>query len=405
MIPILAWRNLWRNRRRTWITVTSVAFAVIIVVFSRSATTGVYDKMTDNVVRFATGFIQIHQKGYWDEQIVDNSFELPDDLIETARNEKYVTAVTPRFQAFALASTGDLTSGALILGIDPQQEEQITKIKDKIVAGSYLLADDQAVIIGEGLAQKLKAGVNDTLLFMSQGYHGTGAYGKMTVKGVVRFPSPDLNRVLIWMPLTAAQTMFDAPGRLTALSIMVDNPDHIYPVEKALAGRLDTAAYEVMNWKILLPELDQVIEADRGGHLITASVLYLVVAFGIFGTILMMTAERRREFGILVAIGMKKSKLMLVLVLEILFIALLGVVVGEILAFPVVWWFREHPLQFSGDLAEVYAAYGIEPIMPTVIKFPIFFQQGIIVFCIGMFLAIWPIVTIFRMKEVDAMRG
>ncbi|MDH5400322.1 MAG: ABC transporter permease, partial [Cyclobacteriaceae bacterium] len=133
----LAWRNIWRNKRRTLITVSAIAFAVFFSSVMKSMQLGSYARMIDNVTRFYTGYIQIHTNGYWDDKTLDNSFENVPGLLEEVTDRKFVQVAAPRLESFTLASFGQQTKGALLLGVDPDLEHRLTSVKDKLVDGQY----------------------------------------------------------------------------------------------------------------------------------------------------------------------------------------------------------------------------------------------------------------------------
>ena len=150
----LAWRNIWRNRKRTWITASSIGFAVFFACVMQSMQLGSYERMIENSVRFYTGHLAILQQEYWDEKILDNSFKLS-ELHGLGFKNEHVEVAVPRITSFALASNGQKTKGVIMAGIDPDREAELTFLDDKIVAGQYLI--DKGVMIGEGLAGYLKA--------------------------------------------------------------------------------------------------------------------------------------------------------------------------------------------------------------------------------------------------------
>lgn len=170
MLLKLSWLNIWRNKRRTLITATSVFFAVLLAVLFRSLTDGIYDNMIHNVVSYSSGYLQIHQKGYWDEQSIDNTFLEDDTFYRELLQNKNVTHIMPRLQTFALASWGTKTKGVVILGIDPEREKEVNNLHEKIISGNYIeTVNDSGVVIGEGLASQLTLKVNDTLVLLGQG--------------------------------------------------------------------------------------------------------------------------------------------------------------------------------------------------------------------------------------------
>lgn len=381
----------------------SIVFAVILAILLDSVKEGMLVKMQENVVSFYSGAVQVHQKGYWDEKTLENSFEYDPSLVSKINSNPGVHSTTARLESFALVASDRYTRGCLVVGIEPGQEIQVTSLDKKIIAGSYLTELDQSVLLGEGLADYLRLSVGDTLVIIGQGYHGVSAAGKYSVKGLIKFASPDLNRSMVYLPLKLSQHLFGAPDRVTALVLDIDNVNDAEQIESQLIQTLGHT-YEVMSWKNLMPELNQVIEGERAENVIFLFVLYILIAFGIFGTVLMMTVERQYEFGVLVAIGMRKLKLSSVVILENIIISILGALAGTLLSVPVVLYFYKFPVRLSGELEKAYENFGFEPIFYFSIEPVIFYRQTLIVFCIALLLSIYPLLKITRLEPVTAMR-
>ncbi|MCF4101572.1 ABC transporter permease [Gillisia sp. M10.2A] len=406
MLLKLAWLNIWRNKRRTIITATSVFFAVLLAIIFRSLTDGVYDNMIHNVVSYSSGYLQIHQKGYWDEQSIDNTFEEDNQLYEELLKNPKVTHIMPRLETFALASYSEKTKGVLVLGIDPDKEKEVNNLHEKIVAGEYIEGiNDNAVVLGEGLASQLKLKVNDTLVLLGQGYHASSAAAKFRVKGLVKLGAIELNNNVVYMPLQQSQAMHGAENRLTSVSVMLDKASNLEDLKHTLLKSIDADKYEVMSWKEMMPEMDQFIEADSTGHYIIIGVLYFIISFGLFGTLLMMVFERKHELGILIAIGMKKRLLALVLLLESIMISLIGCFTGVIAGILFIKWFTIHPIHLTGDLKQVYEDYGIESIIYLSSHEKIFIVQTLIVLILSILLAFYPGYKVMKLKPVEAINS
>lgn len=405
MILKLAWRNIWRNKRRTWITVAAIGFAVFFSATMKSSQLGSYANMIDNVTRFFTGYVQIHEQGYWDDKTLEKTFVASDDILNIAQETKYTEDVAPRLESFALAAFGNQSKGSLVLGIDPKRESSLTKLKEKLIEGEYLSADDKAVMISEGLAHYLKMDLNDTIVLISQGYRGVNSAGKYPVKGIVKFPSPDLNGQLIYLPLKEAQWFYGAEDRLTSIAITIKHPDLAEDVVTSLDQQLGEGTYEIMGWREMLPELLQQIELDYVGGLIMRFILYTVIAFGIFGTFLMMVNERKYEFGVMMAIGMKRYKLQLIVFAETIMIAFTGALVGILAASPLIFYFNQNPIRFTGEYAKMFEDFGVEPILPFSIEPQVFYGEAQIVFVITVILALYPLWAIHKLHINNAIRA
>lgn len=405
MLLKLAWRNLWRNKRRTLITIASIFVAVILSTFMRSLQEGSYNEMIKNAVSFYSGYIQIHKDGYWDEQKLDNSFE-DVELIRTAlAKESRISSATARLESALLISSGNKTHIAQLVGTEPEQEDQLTNLSKKVVEGRYLKADDKGLMIAEGIATKLKVGIGDSLILLGQGYHGVSANEIYPIIGIVKYANPLLNKRTMFLPIKEAQQMFVAPERLTAFALNLENPKYSEKVAQALKDEINNPEYEVMPWTELSPDLINMIEGDRAGGYIFMGILYLIIGFGIFGTALMMINERQYEFGVMTAIGMKKGKLAQLLTLEMVIMTLLGVLLGFLLALPLIAYFQFYPITFEGEMAKAYEAFNIAPIIPTAFDLGVIVNQALVVLFMTLLISIYPILQLLGLNPIKAMRA
>ncbi|MGZ4042250.1 MAG: ABC transporter permease [Bacteroidia bacterium] len=401
----MAWRNIWRNKRRTFITMASVFFAVILAIIMRATITGTFQKMISDVVGLSSGYIQVHKRGYWKERSVDNTFKESDKLNSVLNEEKEIIAWSPRLECFTLASSGNRTRGVMLMGVYPEKENAITHIKEKITEGNFISNDDKGILIPEGLSTYLQLKVNDTIILLGQGYHGIMAAAKYPVKGVIKLGSPELNKSMCWLPMACVKDFLGTENRLSSISLLLKKEKKTEEVKQRLISKNKNEDYEIMTWKEMLPDLDQFIEADSSAHIITVNILYLIIAFGIFGTILMMMNERMHEFGILVAVGMKKRILSSIIFIEIVLISGLGVLLGMSGALPLVLYFHYNPIKFTGELAKGYEEYGMEPIIPTSMDIANFTSQAYIVFVIATVLSVYPFYKINKIKVIKAINS
>ena len=465
----IAWRNLWRNRRRTLITVASVFFAIFFAIIMRSLQLGTYDHMFRNAIQTYTGYIQIQHEDFWDNKIVDNTFAYTPELDQIVLSLQNVTGTVPRFESFALASSGALTKGVLVMGIDPEKESLLSNVRSKLVkynlndnniellrnselpheikknleifrgnsysSNSSLAIDfsitdkdsssiltifrkyasfrngciksgEAGVLIGDKLALYLKAAIGDTIVLLGQGYHGTTAAGKYRINGIVKLPTPDLDNKIVYLPYDICQELYNAPGMLTSLAISIkENDDKMINRMISKVGSKVESPLKVMGWREMNQLMINQMDADSKSGMIMIIILYLVIAFGIFGTILMMTAERRREFGVLVAIGMQKSKLAAVITLEMMFMGLLGIAAGIIAALPVIFYGYSHPIRFHGEMAKMYEDYGMEAVMPFLLPDMYIVWQAVTVAIIVMVALIYPLRKITKMQVVNSLKA
>lgn len=400
----MAWRNLWRNKRRTLIAVSSIFFGVLLSAFMNSMQEGSYENMVDIAVKFYSGTMQIHKDGYWENQKINNAFETNEKIINALEENKHIDFYTPRLESFALASSEEITKGAMILGIDPVNEDKVTSVSAKLKEGVYLERGDDGVLMSSGLASFLKLELNDTLVLISQGYHGVSAAGKFPIRGIIKHPNPEFNKLLIYMDIKNCQEFYSADNLLSSYAIMVDDYDRMHLAQRRLKKAIGDD-YEVMTWAEMQPVLVQQIESDRQSGAIFIYVLYLVIGFGILGTIMMMMSERKREIGVIIAIGMKKALVRRMLFIETLLIGFVGVILGVIAAFPLVYYFYLNPIPLTGKAADAMLGYGFEPVMKFSIQAVVFYKQAITIAILTLLISIYPIVNIYKLKVINALRG
>ncbi len=400
----IAWRNLWRNKRRTLLTISSVLFALFLALFMRSMQLGSYSSMVESAVKSTTGYIQVHEKGYWADKSLDNTFETGDSLEQRIGGNPNVTEIIPRLESYALLSFGIQTKGSAVTGILPEVEHSVSGLKDRVTEGSYLEEDDRSVLVAEGLARYLKAGIGDTVVILGQGYHGMTAAGAYPVKGIVQFVQPDINNSMVFIPLSLAQELYSSPSRLTSISIMLDDPDEMRKTRNELAAS-GPDNLEFMTWDEMLTVMVNAIEGDNVSGQFMLGILYVVVGFGILGTILMSTMERRKEFGIMVAVGMRRSKLAIIVFIETLIISLIGIAAGVLASLPVITYFYHNPIPLTGDAADAMIEYNMEPVMPVLLEPGYFIAQAVVVIIITMLTLIYPMTVIGRFKIINAIKG
>ncbi len=465
-ITKMAWRNIWRNRKRTIITAASIFFAIFFAIVMRSFQLGTYDHMIHQSIETYTGFLQLQSPDYFDEPGLDNSFEYNEDLLNEINSHSEVKIAVPRVESFALASIGAKTKGVLVNGIDIKKEsllsdpnrnlvryrfdsslmDEVYKIqgltKDEVAnlkiyenasfnslnkislncgieendileeigkitafKGEYLKENDDGVLVSDRLSKYMKLEIGDTLVLMGTGYHGTTAAGLFPVRGFVKIPSPELDNKLVYMSLKKAQDFYGMENMLTTMAINLHDNSEMISVQKALTADLDSEKYVVKNWEEFNPILKQTIEGDSVGGVVFIVILYVIVFFGIFGTVMMMIAERRREFGVLNAIGMKKKLLMFVVIIEMVFIGALGAVSGMIASSPLVYLGNKFPIRLTGSTAKMYEEMGFEAVMPMASFDAYFWWQAIIVVVMVICASFFPLKSIRKLKLMKALRA
>ncbi len=273
-----------------------------------------------------------------------------------------------------------------------------------IVCGEYLTDGDSQVLVGEGLAKSLGLSVGDDIILYGQGYRGQTAAGLYPIKGIVKFPIPALDQQLVYLPLTQAQTLYSTGDQVTAWVLHTDDLVNLEQTVNELSRTYINRAV-VRDWQDLSPEMAQQIMMDKVGGIFMMYLLYGIVGFGLFATILMMTLERQREFGVMLATGLLRRKLLILIGIESAFIGVLGVVLGLILTLPVLLWFYYNPYELTGELAQAVLELGWEPVLKVLIAPWLFKEQIMLVLGLLFFCLIYPMWRIYRLDLVSALKG
>lgn len=399
----LAWRNLWRNRRRTLITAGSAFFAVFFAVMVQSLIHGVFGKMIDDMARLSTGHIQVQNPHYFDEPSLDNSLEIDREALGDLRALNQVSSVMPRIESAILASTGEVSTPVAIVGVDAEAESG--DLQPKVAQGSYFEGGQglPGAMVGEGLAEKLDLAIGDTLLVLGQGYHSVPAYGRFSVQGLLNLGNPELSNRILYVELHEAQQMFRMEGRATGIAMIAEPGADLAELREQTAPIFP--GLKAWLWDELLPDLKQTLEGKLAGNSIILFILYLIIGFGMFSTVLMMMSERKREMGILISVGTGRGILARMVYAEVLLLGLLGVGAGCLGVWPLLLWLQANPITMTGEMAEVYAQYGLEPILPVQLSAPIFFKQGAIVLSMAAIVGLYPIRTLRRLDILKATRS
>lgn len=414
----LAWRNLWRNKRRTYITLSSITFALFFSILMSSFTLGMIHSMLQHNLEFYSGYLQIQHKEYVDDPSLDTSFQMNDTLTQLLHTNSNIRSIVPRLETFSLASVGTHSKACIVSGIDLELEknrsnpEQFlvhyylseTVLKELVTEGydtlsiyletykgatyktlnemqmaldltakelevvsessrfqsAYLTRQDSGVLLSSGLARYLKAMPGDSIILLGQGYQGMSAAVIAPVRGWIQMASPELNNKLIYMTQPFAQNYLSIDNRVTSLVVNLKDTEEMLETQKDIAFVLPNDLV-VRNWEEISPALKQQIQENIAEVQIFTFILYLILFFGILGTMQMMLSERREEFNVLVSIGMKRGYIAFVFALEILILGLVSLLVGLIISGILIRVMQFFPITFTGEFGRAMLNLGYNP--------------------------------------------
>jgi putative ABC transport system permease protein len=359
VLPGLSWRNLWRRPQRTALSMASIAIVSGLLVFILSFQDGVYSQMKETTLRIFDGYAQLQPTGYADDPTLERTIEQPQQLVRAAQAIHGVTAAAARVNGFAILANGPRSYAAAVVGVDPAGEAQISTIAGRIVSGRYLAAaDTDAAVIGGTLAKNLGVDVGGKVTVLGSGRDGSVAADALTVTGIYHSGIPDLDRSILEMPLARAQATFGMEG--AANTIVLGGPslgavDRAIPALQALSLK---DGVTVRDWQALEPAMRETIDLKYATSMVFYATLVLVVAFIILNTLLMSVLERTREFGMLLALGMRSRQIGAMVWLELLILALVGCAIGVSIGGAVTLWLQHTGIVYPID-PKLLAQFGV----------------------------------------------
>ncbi len=407
----IAWRNVWRNTRRTWLTVSAIAFACVVLIFMLSFQFGSYDTMINSSIRINTGHLQVQDKRYFDKKDIRRVIKHPEPILAMVSGIDHVTAAAPRAEAFSLASSENRTYGVLVTGIDPVREQRVSTLNSLIRKGGFLAetsgSDTMAgALVGILLARNLKVGIGDELTVLGQGRDGSVAATVLVVRGIYQSGIDEFDRSTIHIPLVTFQSVYNMDGAVHKIVIDVDSLDHVQQVKTAVQKGLrsipETADLVVLDWSELVPGLMQAIKVDLASGLIFWCLLVLVVAFSILNTFLMAVFERTREFGVMMALGTTPGRLVRLLLFESSAMTLVGVALGMLAGCGITLLFQHIGIDFSGA-SDILSQYGISGRIYPRLSPVTAFAGPLLVWGVTFAVSLYPALKIRRLKPVEAM--
>jgi ABC-type lipoprotein release transport system permease subunit len=410
MILRMAWRNIWRHRRRTWLTVTAMVFSNVLLVFMISLQFGSYDMMIANTLQTFSGHLQLQAPGYQDNPRLRTSIpaiaELAEALRQALARDLPGSRVAPRAAAFALASSEQRSLGVQLIGVQPTAEPGVSTLPGLIRTGRYLGGPDAAeIVIGSVLARNLKVSVGNEITLLGSGYDGSFAAGVVEIVGVFDSGSADMDRGFAEVPLGYFQATFAMGDRGNSVAVAIDDlarvPEAVATAREVAAARGELA---VLDWNGLHPGLRQAIRADLSSGWFMYGVLIVLVAFSVLNTQLMSVMERTREFGMISALGVRPRRLASLVMLETGLMALIGLALGLLMGWLVALYFNVHGFSYPG-MEEVAERFNLPGEMYPSLTVGALLLGPSVVFVFCLLAAVYPALRLFRLRPVETMSG
>ena len=404
----LAWRNIWRNSRRSLLTILAIFFAAFLTIVVVGMQDGTWEYSVRTSVSMMSGFLQIQREGYQDNPSLQLMFPFDDNLKTVLQKDPAITGYAPRIYADGLITYADNSYGAAIFGIDPELEQTVSRFHERIVDGRFIssTATDE-IVIGERLMQNLQVAMGDTVVIIAQGADGSMGNMKYRIGGSIRFGAEEIDMMTVLMHIEEAQELVVLYGSVNVVAIDIDDLRGIDDVKKRLQRTIEkdkNGSLAVLRWEEIMPDLKQEMEFDKLGGWFLYVLLVVIVAFGILNTLMMSITERFREFGVILSIGMQQRTLVSLVVIETVMLVLVGLIAANVAGYAINYYFYYNPIQLGGELADVYAYYGIEPIIAWAKYFSINVKTSLLILGVSFFVALFPVFKVMRLEPLKGIR-
>lgn len=402
MLFKLAWRNIWRNKRRSIVVLGSVVVGIISVLFMNGFMNGMLYQMLSNQISTSVSHIQIHKKGFNDNKIIQSRIPDAAAVEESLKSNPLIKSYSKRVITFGLISSAVNSSGVFINGIEPENEKHVSIINEQIKEGKYFTGDKREIVIGNKLAEKLEVRLGDKVVLMSNTLDGSIGSEVFRVAGIYKTFSSEFDKAYIYIPIETAQQMLNINNEIFEFAVVANDYRKVDEVKKSIQENL-TEDYEVLSYKDLLPFLVYQIDLSKESMWIFNLIIELALIFGIVNSMLMAVFERIREIGVLMSIGMKNIKIFFMILTEGLVIGIVGTFTGLFFGYLIMLPLEKAGLNLAiyteslesyGVGAIIYPALSIEDIIGVLIMIPFISILG----------AVYPAYKAVKLEPVYAIR-
>lgn len=414
MLLVLAWRNLWRHRKRTLITLSSIAIGFGLAVLSIGIGDGSHNSLIRNAIKLGEGHITIQPRGYIEAPA--NHKYLADGLGVLKKLEPLMIAanIEPRISLQVLSSTANNSVGAALEGLSSESDPRVEMLEPLLVKGTWLKpGDHRGIVIGEGMARKLKARIGSKVIIMAGKKGGDSQAQLGRVRGIFNARIAEMDDYLILSDIQFTRRFLEAEGAdsvkqpVTRIAIFLKEPDSLAYWKDKIKSAVDSEHTIAMDWQEMMPQLVQFIIVDDAGNYVFLILILIMVVFGVLNTVLMSVLERAREFGLLRALGLSRRSLLTLVFCESLLLGLLAIVAGWAVGGSIHLWFAHHGIDFTeliGESGNVMMGAVMDPIIYTELSWDRVTQLTSIIFTVTLASGIYPAIKAARVTPVEALR-
>ena len=401
MMFILAWKNIWRNKKRSLIILAATAVGLAAGIFSVGLMTGMYDSMVDSAINRGLGNIQIHTTAYKRDQLLRQNFSNLDSIIHIVQTAPDVRSYTTHSLIEGMTSSATIASGAAIIAIDPEQEKTVTAISTSLVEGTYL-DKPNSIIIGKKLADKLKLKLRSRIVLSFAGMDGNIIYAAFRITGVFRTDASIFDGTTVFIRQSDLSVLLGTEAPIHEIIIRNNNSLLLEKTKTELQKKLPTTVI-VESWRDISPEMKLTADITDLSNMIFLGLILFALLFGLTNTLMMSVLDRVRDFGVLLAVGMFRRRLFSMIILESLFLSFTGGIVGIVVGWGAVQYFNTQGINLSA-VSDGLSAYGIPSMLYPYIRTSVYGWLTAMMIATSIIAALYPAIKAVRLKPVEAIR-
>ncbi|MFP6606513.1 MAG: ABC transporter permease [Myxococcota bacterium] len=396
----MAWRNVWRNRRRTIVTVSAMSFALFVMILYSAMLEGYLEGMERSILDLEVGDMQVFAGDFRENPSLYTVIEEPEKLIEPLSAEGFTASA--RVLAFGLAASGESSAGVSFRGVDVEQDATVSNVHEEIAEGRWLDPDDlKGVVLGRRLARILAVGVGDEIVVLTQGSDGAMAYDLYDVRGILRGIADATDRSGVFLNQSALRELLEVPTGVH--QIIVRRPEEVDLAQAAIRVSGFAPDLDVQTWRQLMPTLSSLLESSRSAMVMMSFIMYVAIGMLILNAMLMAVFERIRELGVLKALGVGPFEVLRLILLESGIQTALAMIAGTICAIPVVWYLRDTGLDLQSLAGVSVMGIAFDPHWRAVITVDVFTSPVVMLAIVVAIAVLYPAIKASTIRPVEAM--
>ncbi len=402
MLPLIAWRNIWRNKLRSAVVLLAIALGIWSGIFASSLMQGVNKQRNDGIIKEQISHLQIHAPGFQDNFEVNKNIKNPEELINEIEKVKSLKAYSPRVVSGGMANTASSGAGVMINGVDPELENNTIGLSKYLVEGKFLEgAKKNPILIGQALAEKLNLKLKKKIILNFPDKNGDIVAAKFKVVGIFKTNDSRNDGLTVYVRKQELANLLGLENEIHEIGILLEEDDKAEVVAANLQTKFPEA--EVKSWKAIMPGLDLANKVAVRMNYLLLLILLAAMSFGIVNTMLMAVLERVREIGMLMAVGMSRRRVFVMIMLETCFLMLLGAPLGMFIAFLSIAYLGKYGINLS-QYGEGFNAAGIEPVIYPSLDFNFYLIVIMLVLVAAVLSSIYPARKAISLKPAEAIR-